>query len=184
MAYFTSKAATGGAKSDANDGHSYIISLLEEVLLTLQPRSAISAGSSADQPEAKPSINDTMGLENYFAALEVEDPVNVDDGALQLPSAQPSKPAYELESPKSKEDIQEEKLFAIFCLFDDLARIRAFLARLWTDTKEDPVTKIRKVDFVTASVITNTAWQLAIRTQDEILVAYSDCMYHFRVSLP
>jgi len=121
MTYFTSKAATGGAKNDANDGHLYIM-----VLLTLQPRFAVSAGSSAGQPEPKPSINDTTGLKNYFAVLEVEDIVDVDDRAPAPSSAQPSKPAYALESPKSEDHIQEEKLFAIFCLFDDLERIRAF----------------------------------------------------------
>jgi hypothetical protein len=130
---------------------------MEDVLLALQPRFAVSTGSVSEEVQAndtsKSSSDHLETLENNFAVLGVET------------LSTPTKPLYELE-PETKADSDEEKLFALFCLFDDLARLSQFLLDVWMDYL---------LDKMTTAVITNTAFQLAIRTQDEILAAHPDC---------
>lgn len=142
---------------------------MEDVLLALQPRFAISINSVNEDTQASNAPKSTSdhleSLENRFATLDVEEIAEqLDDAA----SSSATKLVYELES-KTKADIAEEKLFAMFCLFDDLARLRQYLRDLWIDYVFD------KTDLITTAVTTNTAIQLSIRTQDEILAAYSDC---------
>lgn len=142
-----------------NRRHSYFISLMEKVLSALQPCFAVSAGT--DSTEVILSDDILESLENRFSSLEVEEPVEPKTG----PAPRNEQPTYELQAPQ-KNDKDEEKLFAIFCLFDDLARLRSFVLDLWEQYKQ------RKIDLITASVTTNTAFQLAIKAQDEILVNF------------
>jgi hypothetical protein len=103
-------------------------------------------------------------LENSFAALEVEELSEMENLEANAISAQTGSPQeYVLESPTLEKDKKSEKLFAIFCLFDDLDRLRKFLGDLWRSYKAG------KVELITASVTTNTGIQLAIRTQTKFL---------------
>ena len=81
------------------------------------------------------------------------------------PAPRNEQPLYEIRAPQ-KNGKDEEKLSAIFCLFDDLARLRLFVLSLWKQFKQ------RNIDLITASLTTNTAFQLAIRAQDEILIDF------------
>ncbi|KAG4433195.1 hypothetical protein IFR05_011330 [Cadophora sp. M221] len=142
-----------------NQSHSYFISLMEKVLSTLQPCFAVFAG--AESIEASSSENILETLENRFASLEVEEPVEPKTG----PAPKAELPIYELQASKEANK-DEENLFLVFCLFDDLARLRSYVMDVWEQFKQG------KVDLITASVVTNTAFQLAIRAQDEILVDF------------
>ncbi|KAG0647254.1 hypothetical protein D0Z07_7314 [Hyphodiscus hymeniophilus] len=165
-AYFRGVA---GSSSDSRDNvrHSYFIDLMEDALLALQPRFATIAGSSGATPqpldESGPTSSRLEDLENRFVALDIEEPADEPDEA----TTARKKPIYEIE-PTTKTYGQQEKLFAFFCLFDDLSRLREFLIELWKDYLSD------NIDLITAAATTNTAFQLAARTQDEILVAYPD----------
>lgn len=165
-AYFRSKTKAGeNEMARDNDRHSYFIALMEEVLLTLQPCFAVSAGDATGE-DRQPSST-LEDLENRFAILEVEEPVEQEgDDAMGSAALSPTQPIYDLEIPKVEKDMEEEKLFAIFCLFEDLGRLRTYLSRVWVEYK------LGIVDLITASVTTNTAFQLAIRTQEELLVNY------------
>ena len=133
--------------------------------MTLQPIFAVSAGIDTKSNSA----NDLETLENRFSALEVEEPAETQDGVTTIALRTVAQPAYELESPKIMKDREQEKLFALFCLFDDYARLRTYIAGLWIKYK------LGQVDFVTASVVSNTAIQLAIRTEEEFIASYPDC---------
>jgi hypothetical protein len=153
----------------ANQGHSYFISLMEEVIMALQPCFALSSG--ADQIaklESKTTEYSVEDLENKFAALEAEEPIERSDDAQATDSKAPQL-LYELELPKNKENAQAEKLFALFCLFDDFQNLRTFVMELWTGYGAG------RVDLITASVTTNAAFQLAVRTQEEMQTAYPEC---------
>jgi hypothetical protein len=54
-------------------------------------------------------------------------------------------------------------LFAIYCLFDDLNRLRHYISNLWIQYKTN------RLDLIAASFATNTAIQLAVRSQADIL---------------
>ena len=50
---------------------------------------------------------------------------------------------------------REEAIFAAFCLFEDLRKLRNFVKQIWQDYKE------RKIDLISAAVTTNTAIDIA-----------------------
>ncbi|CZR66882.1 uncharacterized protein PAC_16783 [Phialocephala subalpina] len=166
--YFKSKTTPEDIKTaQSNSEHSYFISLMEEVIMTLQPCFATSAGASTHKAEAKSvSIED---LENRFASLEVEEPQEDNVPAEPSPSTNSLEVVYDVEPPKTEKDIASEKLFALFCLFDDLQCLRTFIREQWVEFA------VGKSSLITVSVVTNAALQLSIRTQDEILAAYPDC---------
>lgn len=167
--YFISKTKKEDAEMvQANEGHSHFFSVMEEVIMALQPRFAVSAGANAANTPLAPSTIDD--LENCFAALEVEEPSeeSVSESKL-VPQEVLVQPMYDVEPPESRREIEKEKLFAFFCLFNDLQHLRSFVRTLWIEFG------LGVIDLITASVTTNAAFQLAIRTQDEILVAYPEC---------
>jgi hypothetical protein len=153
----------------ANQGHSYFISLMEEVIMALQPCFALSSGvDQTAKPDSKTKRYSIEDLENKFVALEVEEPTERSNDA-QLTNSKAPEPFYELEVPKNKENAEAEKLFALFCLFDDFQSLRTFVMELWTGYGAG------RVDLITTSVTTNAAFQLALRTQEEMQTAYPEC---------
>ena len=60
----------------------------------------------------------------------------------------------------------EELFFALFCLFDDLDKLRSSLMELWRQYKA------RRVDLMTVSVTTNTAINLVRRTEENLLAIF------------
>jgi len=169
-AYFESKTDGDAATEEKNRSHTYFISLMEQVVMVLQPRFATTAGNGSGELGQGPSPSSLEALENRFAALELEDLVESDDETTTNQPAPSSETrfVYGVDPGKVIEDLEQEKLFAVYCLFDDLDRLRTFVSNLWQEYKK------QKIDLITASVVTNTAFQLAIRTQDEILAAYPE----------
>lgn len=151
-AYFASKTDGDHSTVEENERHSYFTSLIEEAVVALQPRFAVSAGGGPKEEAIRaPSLSILEILENRFAALEVEELAESDG---ETPDAPPSSPStreviYEIESNKEKADLEEERLFAIFCLFDDLDRLRSYVSSIWAEYKK------QKIDLITASVTTN-----------------------------
>ncbi|KUJ08859.1 uncharacterized protein LY89DRAFT_741693 [Mollisia scopiformis] len=92
--------------------------------------------------------------------IKEKDPTQNNETIADL-SAEPDYKFYEAE-----EDAREAKAFAFHCLFTDLNKLRSYVERVWRDYRED------KLDLITASVVTNTAVQLAIRTQDEFVASF------------
>jgi hypothetical protein len=145
---------------------------MEEVIMALQPCFSLSAGVNAANADSKNNTDYTIeDVENRFAALEVEEPTEL-SGPLEdahPTTSSASEPIYQLEAPKDKANAEAEKLFALFCLFDDLQNLRKFLMELWSGYGAG------RVDLITAAVTTNAAFQLAVRTQEEMLAAYPEC---------
>lgn len=152
-AHFVSKTADiETAKS--NDGHSYFTSVMEKVILTLQPRFAASFGGGTES-DLKSSSTETSfeSLANRFSALEVEEPSEQRASEPPSPAPKVAQRAYALEPPKEKKLVEEEMMFAIFCLLEDLQQLRHYVNTMWLDYR------IGAVDLITASVTTNVAFQ-------------------------
>jgi hypothetical protein len=141
---------------------------MEEVLLTLQPRIAVSAGDNSTTNNSPQTSKGLESLENRFAALEIEEPAEQREDGTAITS--PVELLYEIEPANTKNEIENEKLFALFCLFEDFHRLRVFVMETWVDYFTD------KVDLITASVVTNAAFEFAIQTSDELLASYPDCV--------
>ncbi|KAL3423590.1 hypothetical protein PVAG01_05337 [Phlyctema vagabunda] len=126
--------------SQQNNQHSFFTDLLEKVILTLRPRFAISAGNigAAESPD-----NTLENVSNRFEALEVEEleieelaqDQDTDTSAATATPAKVPASTYELVPSKSEEEQESEKLFVVFCLFDDLAQSCTFISKLWLDLR-------------------------------------------------
>ena len=183
------KQALGGQSKD-DHGHWYFIQVLERVLDILgapppdEPTTA--AASSATPGSDKPSFAD---IQNRFASLVVEDgdQDDVDDnadigagkadsgnrgkkkGKSGKPAAKPNKtaaepsldPPYEPDETSSGEGL--DMFLELYCLFEDLRSMRSFLHSTWSDYAAGTL------DLMSASVTTNTAFDLVRQETEEFL---------------
>ncbi|KAI9766307.1 MAG: hypothetical protein M1839_004922 [Geoglossum umbratile] len=154
------------ASLEGNSSHLHFIAQLEEVLEILKPRFTPSRRSDELQGDTtgKSDANRASALDNRFGALEIEEPAEVElDSQPPTSSSGPGKPEQQTSHHrKVVYDNQEpdEIYIAIFCLFDDLRRVRMSIQSAWEDYKSG------KSDLVTASVATNTALEL-VQNADE-----------------
>ncbi|RFU35703.1 hypothetical protein B7463_g727, partial [Scytalidium lignicola] len=177
--YSRKKCAEYYARNDAspedpaarkrNAGHLSFISLMEEITKIIQPLCASSGGVKEDLADFDISSASINELENRFAVLDVEIPAEDLSKKPEAPPV-PQESVYEVEIPKTDEDIKVEKMFAFFCLFEDLQRLRKFLEKVWTEYKDN----CTSAGLITAAITTNTAFQLARRTQEEFLASYPE----------
>ncbi|KAF8866370.1 hypothetical protein BDZ45DRAFT_338995 [Acephala macrosclerotiorum] len=124
--------------SEANQSHSYFTTVMESVIMKLQPRFAVSTGRSTEEEDTMVKKSSIEEIENRFATLEVEEPAEVDlesTAEAGTSNSQAQEPAYEVQVPDKKDDFEEEKLFAIYCLFEDLNRLRSYVQKIWIDYK-------------------------------------------------
>ncbi|KUJ14899.1 uncharacterized protein LY89DRAFT_735960 [Mollisia scopiformis] len=143
----------------ANKGHNYFISLMEEVIMALQPCFAVRTAAAAVEQDVVPSRS-IEDLENRFASLEIEEPLE-NTGAEESNDSNVSVgPVYDIEPPKTEKQIEEENLFALFCLFDDLQRLRSFIQKLWASM---PARSISSLPL--SQPMQLSSWQFARRTR-------------------
>jgi hypothetical protein len=160
-------------KIRANDQHWHFIKKLEEALETLEPRFAASTRTGPGRATSASSPSTSEALENQFATLPIEHPTESESTgpatASQTPLPSENHTFHEIEGAKEEEEIEQEKGFAIFCLFKDLKRLQNYISGIWVRYKK------QEINLITASAITNAAFQLAIRIQDETLEAFPNC---------
>lgn len=177
--WFQSK--TGQQDQDiaqSNTQHSHFTGLIEEIIMILQPCFAESATKAAKVPDTDSETIEE--ITNRFASLEVEEPTEeTGEPEYQSSNTSQERVVYDVEPPKTKQDIASEKIFSLYCLFDDLQKLRLFVAELWIELSVSDTTLIE------AAIVTNAAFQLAIRTQDDILAQHPECAdYQGNLSLP
>ena len=152
-----------GRESDA--GHVHFIRVLEEALALLQQTN----DNGEKSREKSPSDHDasTTQLNNRFEALEIDE-VEL-DGQFMAEEAKTTRDSapppnhdenevYELELPN-----QLDFAFDIFCFFEDLHQIQDRVRQAWTNYAQ------RRLDLLTATLITNAAVHFAQRTEDELI---------------
>ncbi|KAK0508380.1 hypothetical protein JMJ35_009464 [Cladonia borealis] len=182
---FYEKQATDSTRT-ANLKHAHFVSTLEEVISILK---APSSGASNDSVNASTSTNtgDTVKastdrissgtemLSNQFDHLELEEPIDIDDTSPALNAATPTtgataskaddKVSCRVEYQSDNDEDDEEKYFAMYCLFTDLHGLRTFIGKTWEDYSDG------KMDLMAASVLTNTAFDLVRRTETKFFTA-------------
>jgi hypothetical protein len=171
--YYKMQAASTSSNSfieEGNANHLYFIQKLEEVLEILGSRPALSSkrldglqGGATGNTEGPNSTRFT-DLDNRFSALQVEQPIEVESGG--KPPATASGLGRSEQRTLSREVVcdteeSDDSYFAIFCLFDDLQQIRMSLQQTWEDYKSG------KIDLITASAVTNTAFDIARNFDEE-----------------
>jgi hypothetical protein len=148
-------ASDDSGRKKSNYTHSYFVSRLEEAILALRPLFANSSASNSSELGSQSGDNIEV-LINCFEALHLEEPTEQPDEKERTP-VESTGPVYDVELSKDEKDVTAEKHFALFCLFQDLARLRKFVQDLWSDYASD------RVDLITASVATNASFQIAAR---------------------
>ena len=158
-----------------NVGHCHFIEVLETVLHYLEANETQYATNAVPLPANKRSLNFTAendGLgdtQNMFSTLSIdeEDLETSMEPQLLMP---PSKP---IDQPTASANLKyeytrtdEEVFFALFCFFDDLSALRGYLSDLWTRYKNG------SVDLITASVTTNTAFELVQRAEKDLISTF------------
>ena len=156
--------------SSSNKRHAHFISAMEEICETLEWK-------KKKEPSTKPSSNSSATSQgqdsdidawvNRFAALTVEEP----EDAVHAPAV--SKQIVKVELIEAEERDEEEAhfshlFFKAYCLFQDLHNIRAFLSQTWVEYRDG------KVDLMNASVVTDTALQLARDLIQELVDSWPD----------
>jgi hypothetical protein len=141
----------------SNTTHEHFIEILETVRDILVPKKHVKKPTTRIASEKK-----IDNISNLFEYLEVEEPAECIYGDASTPHTSKSKDMsdniYELEPS------DEDKSFAIFCLFKNLTDIRYLVRQTWAEYRD------RQIALTTAAVIMNTAITL-FRRLDESFVA-------------
>ena len=182
---FYEKQATDSTRT-ADLKHAHFVSTLEEVINILRPPSsgasdnAEYASTPIDKGNAKKASTDgisngTEMLSNQFDHLELEEPIEIDDALSALNTAMPTtgaaasktdeKVSHRVEYQSDNNEDDEEKYFAMYCLFTDLHGLRNFIGRTWDDYSDG------RIDLITASILTNTAFDLVRRMETKFFAA-------------
>lgn len=153
----------------SNRGHQHFIELLQDILSALeQGRNDRSHPNSTDVPcktsrKSQDTESSWTEISNSFQNLDFEDCLEED-----------SEVENDVESPEPSTDttatceLEEESLemkmsMMIFYFFEDLHRIQNFLHKIWKRYKD------KTMDLLSATLITNTAFELVRRSEQEIL---------------
>lgn len=155
----------GRGETASDKRHAHFVSVLEEICESLEWRTTESSKQdSATRSDAAAPANGTADAKtaseawvNQFATLTVEEPEEAPepgDSSKQLVQV-------ELVEDASEDDLGQElqyithAYFRVYCLFRDLNNMRSFIRQTWEEYRDN------KLDVMTASVVTDTAMQLA-----------------------
>ena len=166
----------------SNEEHWFFIELLEDIMTILsanydlptpsKPTKTQETGSNTAPPTTATSPGKSKKtLENLFGILDLEEPAATSENERdaqpkeQSPSdarsSQIAKVTIDFEVEDEKEFAGENALFAAFCLYQDLHHLRQYVNTIWSAYVSNDM------DLATASVITNTAFDLARRAEED-----------------
>jgi len=180
-------AQTGIDNGHSTERHMHFAKVLENAMEILKPGfgkadgvyAAVQHTAPNTQLKPKPgttALHDLSGLNNRFSNLEVEgteDFVEPSTALQLLPvSGTPVKPSQKAPTPKAvdvyelEQDNAWEKMFDVYCFFEDLHRIQEFLNDTWKKYKHG------EIDLLSATIITNSAFDI-IRREEEQVTAFA-----------
>ena len=169
--------------------HAHFVEILEEVIDILKaPSSAGTKDSVIASTPAKIEhtvktakdcgSGDSDVLSNQFNNLELEEPIELDDAStpsnIELSTNHAtttktnSESSLQVEYQPDNDENGEETYFAMYCLFADLRRLRIMIGRTWEDYSKG------EIDLMSASILTNTAFDLVRRTEASFFDALPD----------
>lgn len=164
----------GKGSSESNKRHAHFVQVLEDICESLEwrtnePSPNAGSGPSSATVTSANGKTDAKAVDeawiNRFAELTVEEPEEVleqGDGSKQLIRVEVvQEDNVDLKDPEQIS--QSHAFFRAFCLFQDLNNMRDFLLQTWDEYRDN------KLDLMTASVVTDTALQLARAAIEELV---------------
>ena len=172
----------------SNQEHQFFVKLLEEVItiLSVNFEPSISTvtglGDSVKDNSRSSTANLTekskQTLENLFSVLDLEEPkIALETSSEILPEkrakadgkvSQTAVPPVNFEIEDEKEFAEENARFAAYCLYNDLWNFREYLGAIWSTYV------VSETDLATVSVLTNTAFDLARRAEEDFRTVFPD----------
>lgn len=153
----------------SNRGHQHFIELLQDILSALdQGRNDRSYPNSTDVPcktsrKSKDTEPSWTEISNSFRNLDVEDYLE-EDSEVENDEERPEPNNDTTATCELEEESLEMKMsMMIFYFFEDLHRIQNFQHKIWKRYKD------KTMDLLSATLITNTAFELVRRSEQEIL---------------
>lgn len=148
------QAEKSASESSANS-HNYFIGILEHVQQVLRPRMAGDKGDTSSE--------NIQNVTNKFEGLDVQEPSEAFLQAPDLPMPT-STTGRTVEVNYEAERMQdfEEATFALTLLLTDFSELRNVISNAWE------AYKIGASDIVSASIMTNSAFDLARRAEEDV----------------
>ncbi|KAE8446788.1 hypothetical protein EG329_011693 [Mollisiaceae sp. DMI_Dod_QoI] len=171
-------------KLKKNQRHTDFTGRLRHAIIILQPCLPMMNQRSTSGEDSETTWYSFEALKKQFAALEVGESQEI--GLKEMEAGDDAPPAqaelpYELRSSDSEDGLyssdteegteegtEEEKLVAVQCLFRDFNQLRGYLKKLWNRYES------KSLDLIPASVATNTAIQLAIRIENDLVASFPE----------
>ncbi|KAJ9504002.1 hypothetical protein H2202_000058 [Exophiala xenobiotica] len=161
----------GQGNAASNQRHAHFIEVMEDICKSLEcddedtSAAAKKDDKGVDLPNNAGENADDQAWLNRFAALTVED---IEDTTETISERSEMVKVVAVEDEEAADPDDDEAylshaFFRVFCLFHDLQKWRNFLSETWTEYGD------RKVDLMTASVVTDNALQLARELIQEVV---------------
>lgn len=137
---------------------------MDEVCEILESRTQReTTNTSPSDSNSDPEEAAFGSLSNKFSVLEVEEPISWEASSESKPGRKQKTVRYELDETKEQDgEYPSLMIFEIFCLFDDLHKMREFLSQVWIEYRND------EISLSNAAVVTDTAVRLAKQLIEEV----------------
>ena len=155
----------------SNEGHTYLIEVLETALTKLSPLRANEhndqtpeTGNQEDGQSAPGNTESLHDFSHQFEALNIKQSEDLDDISLpeksnqEAPDSNPKNEEFELAAADDADII-----FQIYCFFEDLHEIQDFLQETWRRYKSGDI------DLINATLTTTAAIELVKQAEERIL---------------
>ncbi|CZT17851.1 uncharacterized protein RCC_03687 [Ramularia collo-cygni] len=147
----------------SNSTHRHFLTILEEIFEMLKRE------VKSRRPKRKKKIElatDSADLSNLFLHLELEDPsIGTDEADTFDKPKRSAKAQQPVELKMSEEDLENERRFSIWCLMDDLHKIRIHVRGVWMQYKDGDLS------LQTTCEITDRAIYIICEIRDDFLNA-------------
>lgn len=147
----------------SSDSHGHFIGILEYVQQALRPRMrSEDIKDRLTQPSDDASLENIQNITNKFDGLDVQEPSEafVQAPEIAMPTPTNGKPEVDYEAERMQDF--EEAYFGFNLLLRDFAKLRNVITRTWGGYQSG------LFDLVSASVMTNSAIDIARRMQEDV----------------
>ncbi|KAK6357319.1 hypothetical protein TWF718_001633 [Orbilia javanica] len=157
-----------------HEKHEHFIRVLEQIYAILKPSENSRPGASQKSSVPLPKAN------NLFEYLDSEEPLYKDFEKIALDANKifgesPEKPTKEKRNLTPEEARLEEQMFALFCFFEDVIEIRAFIGRVWMDYMKG------QSGLVSVAITTTAALDLMRQANEELAAQFPEMANHSKV---
>jgi hypothetical protein len=160
--YHSHQAEESTTTKSHNEGHQYIIEILEEVCRILSP---LEEKAPIEEPEKTTKTSQSI---NLYDLLEVEKCPDWDHEETWVSTPPKKKPEVSYDPEPSPEDIS----FALYCFLKDMTEIRIFIRRTWREYKH------RQITLNSAAITVNTAIDTMRRLNEAFIEIHPEFSEH------